>query len=142
VDNDALQRARDELFEKAKVGVITGEEADAEAMALGLGSLSRRPGEEAYRPEAETHWTLPMAVAWISYLDLNEVREWSERHHKLRDSSWPQTAGDDPADGAKRRHQSVQQRDRCVRKAAVPTDRPFHHLTESTGAAGFFTGRC
>jgi hypothetical protein len=78
VDNDALQRARDELFEKAKVGVITGEEADAEAIALGLGSLSRQPSENAYRPEAETHWTLPMAVAWIAYLDLNEVREWSE----------------------------------------------------------------
>ncbi|MEC5383070.1 hypothetical protein VSX64_19765 [Aurantimonas sp. C2-6-R+9] len=66
-----------ELFERAKLGEITGEEADAEAIRLGLGSLSRQPGADDYRPEAQTHWTLPMAVAWIAYLDLNEVREWS-----------------------------------------------------------------
>src|SRR5262249_54861474 len=26
---------------------------------------------------AVAHWTLPMAVAWLAYLDLDEVREWS-----------------------------------------------------------------
>ena len=71
------QDQRDDLFERAKVGEITGEQADAEAIRLGLGSLSRRPGPDEFRPEAETHWTLAMAVAWIAYLDLDEVREWS-----------------------------------------------------------------
>jgi hypothetical protein len=68
---------RDQLFERAKHGEISGDEADAEAIRLGLGSLSSRPGSDAFRPENETHWTLPMAVAWIAYLDLDEVREWS-----------------------------------------------------------------
>jgi len=71
------QDQRDELFERAKVGEITGEEADAEAIRLGLGSLSHQPGPDEFRPEAETQWTLVMAVAWIAYLDLDEVREWS-----------------------------------------------------------------
>jgi hypothetical protein len=71
------QALKDELFRRAKYGEITGDEADAEAVRLGLGSLSRRPGPEEFRPEFETHWTLPMAVAWIAYLDLDEVREWS-----------------------------------------------------------------
>jgi len=74
---EAAQALKDDLFERAKVGEITGEEADAEAIRLGLGSLSHRPGPDEFRPEDETHWTLPMAVAWIAYLDLNDVREWS-----------------------------------------------------------------
>lgn len=74
---EEAQALKDALFERAKVGEITGEQADAEAIRLGLGSLSRRPGPDEFRPEAETHWTLPMAVAWIAYLDLDEVREWS-----------------------------------------------------------------
>lgn len=68
---------RDQLFERARRGEISGDEADAEAIRLGLGSLSRRPAPDAHRPEVETHWTLPMAVAWIAYLDLDAVREWS-----------------------------------------------------------------
>jgi hypothetical protein len=74
---EEAQDLKNDLFERAKVGEITGEEADAEAMRLGLGRLSGQPGPNAYRPEAETHWTLPMAVAWIAYLDLDDVREWS-----------------------------------------------------------------
>lgn len=71
------QDQREQLFERAKHGEISGDEADVEAIRLGLGSLSSRPGPDAYRPEAEKHWTLPMAVAWIAYLDLDEVRQWS-----------------------------------------------------------------
>lgn len=68
---------RDELIERAKYGEMSGEEADAEAIRLGLGCLSRRPGPDEFRPEAMNHWTLPMVLAWIAYLDLDEVREWS-----------------------------------------------------------------
>ena len=74
---EEAQSLKDGLFERAKVGEITGELADAEAIRLGLGSLSHQPGPDEFRPEAELHWTLPMAVAWIAYLDLDEVREWS-----------------------------------------------------------------
>ena len=71
------QAIKDELFRRASTGELTGEQADDEAVRLGLGSLSRRPDPKEFKPEAETHWTIPMAVAWIAYLDLDEVREWS-----------------------------------------------------------------
>lgn len=71
------QQLKERLLERAKYGEITGEQADAEAMRLGLGSLSREPGDGEFRPEAEANWTLPMAVAWITYRDLEVVREWS-----------------------------------------------------------------
>lgn len=71
------QALRDELFRRASIGEITGDEADAQAISQGLGSLSQRPGPHEFRPESVTHWALPMAVAWIAYLDLDQVREWS-----------------------------------------------------------------
>jgi len=71
------QEQREKLFELAKYGQMTGEEADAEAEKLGLCTLSQQPGIDEFRPEALSHWTLPMAVAWIAYLDLDEVRQWS-----------------------------------------------------------------
>lgn len=67
---------RDRLIDRAKYGEITGAQADAEAIRLGLGSLSRRPAADVFRPEGITDWTLPMALAWIVYLDLDEVRQW------------------------------------------------------------------
>ena len=70
------QHPRDELLERAKHGEITGAEADAEAVKLGLGSLSRRPPADQFRPESMPHWTLPMVFAWIIHLDLDAVREW------------------------------------------------------------------
>ncbi|MEP9386778.1 hypothetical protein [Mesorhizobium sp. KR9-304] len=71
------QALKDELFRRAKYGEITGEEADVHAIRLGLDSLSDKPGPDRHRPELLAYWTLPMAVAWIAYLDLDEVREWS-----------------------------------------------------------------
>lgn len=76
---------RDRLIEQAKYGEISGDEADAEAKRLGLGSLSHRPGRDDFRPESLSHWTLPMVLAWISYLDLEEVREWSAPY---REQCW------------------------------------------------------
>jgi hypothetical protein len=69
------QRLREELFERARFGRITGEQADAEAERLGLGSLSRRPDATAFDPGREDYWTLPMAVAWIAYRNNDAVCE-------------------------------------------------------------------
>lgn len=85
MDDKSAQQARDELFDRAKIGKITGVEADAEAIRLGLGSLSSKPAPDAFRPEKMTDWTLPMALAWIIYLDLDEVREW---HAGYRAETW------------------------------------------------------
>lgn len=83
------QEQRNDLFERAKLGEITGEQADIEAMRLGLGSLSHYPSADEFRPEAEAQWPLPMAVAWIAYLDLEKVREWSAPYRAAcRDWHW------------------------------------------------------
>lgn len=70
------QDQRDQLFDRAKYGELTGDEADAEAIRLGLGRLSHIPNRDEFRPEAEPQWTITMAVAWLVYLDLEQVREW------------------------------------------------------------------
>ena len=68
-----VHEQRDELIERAKFGEISGDEADAEAVQLGLGSLSRRPDPNEFRPEELSHWTLPMVLAWVAYRDLEVV---------------------------------------------------------------------
>ena len=60
------QAQREDLFERAKYGKITGDEADTEAIRLGLGSLSHGPDPDEFRPESIPQWTLPMAVSWIA----------------------------------------------------------------------------
>lgn len=79
------QHKRDGLLERAKYGEISGDEADAEAMRLGLGRLSQKPDLNEFRPEAEMSWTLPMSVAWIAYRDIEVVREWSAPY---RENCW------------------------------------------------------
>ena len=44
------QAQREDLFERAKYGKITGDEADTEAIRLGLGSLSHGPDPDEFRP--------------------------------------------------------------------------------------------
>jgi hypothetical protein len=83
------QDQRDKLLERAKYGEISGEEADAEAAQLGLGKLSCEPGPNEFSPEDQTQWTLPMAVAWIAYRELEVVREWSAPYRaKCYDWHW------------------------------------------------------
>ncbi len=85
------QTLKDELFQRASVGELTGDQADAEAIRLGLGSLSHVPGPEKFHPKSLSHWTLPMAVAWIAYRDLDEVREWSAPYRtECFDRHWRQ----------------------------------------------------
>jgi len=80
-----LREEKEKLFLKAAHGEITGEEADAEAIRLGLGRLSHTPKPHEFRVDKLPQWTLPMAVAWIAYRDLEEVREW---HAPFRENCW------------------------------------------------------
>lgn len=83
------QAQRENLFERAKYGKITGDEADAEAIRLGFGSLSRIPDPDKFRPESIRHWTLPMAVTWIAYRSNDAVREvWSKYCEECWDWHW------------------------------------------------------
>ena len=67
--------ARDMLFDDVLHGRKSPAEAEAEAAAKGLEPLRVPLDPGRYDPEAETDWTLAMAVAWIAYRDLDRVRE-------------------------------------------------------------------
>ena len=82
-DEQEWQSKRDDLLDRVKRGELTGEEADAEAEKLGPAPRSKRPArfstrpaDDEFRPERMGEWTLTMALAWILYGDLDEVREW------------------------------------------------------------------
>ena len=66
---------RDELIGRVNHGRLTPEEAEVEAKRLGLGSFARDPNPDDFDPLAEVNWTLPMAVAWISFRTVDAVRE-------------------------------------------------------------------
>ena len=67
---------RDDLFDQLKYGKITPDEAEAEALRLGLEPLRRVSTNDDFNPIREAQWTLPMAVAWIAYRTRDAVREW------------------------------------------------------------------
>ncbi len=87
------------LLAKVRAGQLSPQQADDEAIAAGLGSLSRliAPGE--YWPTARPYWTLPMVLAWISWRTYSEVREWDREYLKLR-RDWASKASLNPATGA------------------------------------------
>jgi hypothetical protein len=76
------QAIKEEIFRRASIGALTGNEADAEAERLGMGALSQQPGRDEFRPENLSQWTFAMAVAWISYRDIEEVRNWSSPYRE------------------------------------------------------------
>jgi hypothetical protein len=63
------------LFEELSEGRLSPDEAEQQASELGLGPLNPPLDPEQYDPMHLTHWTLPMAVAWISWRDMERVRE-------------------------------------------------------------------
>jgi len=102
---------RDQLVERAKRGEITGAQADAEAVRLGLGSLSSTPSSDAHRAEDEPHWTLAMVLAWIIYLDLDKVRDWSAPY-RARCWLWVRKPWRSGPDGPVREGWFLEQRER------------------------------
>lgn len=77
-DHIASQRdheVRAELIGKAETGQLSVADAETEALRLNLGSLASVPAPDAFDPAREVHWSLPMAVAWIAYRDIQKVRE-------------------------------------------------------------------
>lgn len=84
---------RDELFDQLKYGKIDPATAEAEARRLGLDPLQPVVDLSRFDPAREVQWTLPMAVAWIAYRSLDNVRNswnayreqcWDWFHRKWR----------------------------------------------------------
>jgi hypothetical protein len=66
---------RDDLIDNVKYGRITPDEAEAEAVRLGLGKLASEPNGSQFDPMRETWWSLPMTVAWMAWRSPDRVRE-------------------------------------------------------------------
>ena len=66
-------RLRDELISRAKLGEITPEDAESEAMLVDCGPLELRPESLDLDPGKENEWTLLMALVWIIERDPTAV---------------------------------------------------------------------
>jgi hypothetical protein len=66
---------RDELISLVRYGKVTPEEAEAQAKASGFEPFARQPELPAFDPMGEPRWTITMAVAWIAWRDLKQVRD-------------------------------------------------------------------
>lgn len=70
---------RDNLFDRLQRGELNISEAEAQAAAGGVGPLRDVPAPDAFHPETETFWNLPMAVAWVAWRSFARVTEyWDE----------------------------------------------------------------
>jgi hypothetical protein len=86
---EEIQALKDDLFERAKYGKITGAEADAEAVRLGLGPFSSLPSPDQFDPMAQQSWTLPMAVNWIAFRTIEAARNaWPAYREGCRHWVW------------------------------------------------------
>ncbi|MEQ1608666.1 MAG: hypothetical protein ABL956_06830 [Hyphomonadaceae bacterium] len=63
------------MFEKLENGLINPEKAEVTAKRRRLGPLNPLPDPADHDPMRSTHWTLAMTVAWISWRDMERVRE-------------------------------------------------------------------
>jgi hypothetical protein len=66
---------RDILIHRVRVGEITPEEAEIEAQHLGFAPLATKPNPIDYEPAKMPYWSLPMALAWIAWRNIEQVRE-------------------------------------------------------------------
>ena len=77
---DVGTNVRDGLLAKVRGGKFSPEQAEAVAERLGVGPFTREPNPEDYNPRQQSHWTMPMIVAWIMGRDINQVRRQMDSH--------------------------------------------------------------
>jgi hypothetical protein len=66
---------RDLLIHRVRIGEITPEEAEAEAKQGGFGPIATKPSPIDFDPAQMPYWSLPMALAWIAWRHIQQVRE-------------------------------------------------------------------
>lgn len=67
---------RQNLFAHLAAGMMTPDEAEAEAERLSVGPLNPMPDIADFDPMKEARWSFPMALAWIVWRDRDMVREY------------------------------------------------------------------
>jgi hypothetical protein len=87
-----MSGARNDLIDAVQHGRMSPDDADAEALRLGLEPLSYRPDPAAFDPLREPYWTPVMAVAWIAWRTRDAVREvwldYRKRCRRWRSERW------------------------------------------------------
>jgi hypothetical protein len=72
---DYVPSARDILLTKVQRGELTPQAAEEETARLGLQPFEVSPNLADFDPLKEASWSLPMALAWISWRSIDPVRE-------------------------------------------------------------------
>jgi hypothetical protein len=91
---------RDILIHRVRVGEITPEEAEIEAQHLGVGPLATKPNPIDFEPAQMPYWSLPMALAWIAWRNIEQVREHCAEYRENW-LSWFQGSWNVPTDDGK-----------------------------------------
>lgn len=82
-ENEFLERTR--LIEEVYRGRMRPEDAEAEAQRQGFQPLCPDPDISQFDPMTTATWTLPMAIAWVSWRTADRVRDnWDE----FRQQNW------------------------------------------------------
>jgi len=66
---------RDVLITRVRIGELTPEEAEAAAEQGGFGPLATKPSPIDFDPTQIAYWSLPMAMAWVAWRSIQQVRE-------------------------------------------------------------------
>lgn len=69
---------RDDIIDKVRRGEMTPPQAEAEAVRLSIKPFASEPDPAAFDPMCEAWWSLPMAIAWITWRSPDRVREFWE----------------------------------------------------------------
>jgi hypothetical protein len=75
------------LLKEVATGRLGPDEADERASQAGFGFLSKLIAPDDYWPSSKPYWTVPMVLAWISWRNYSEVREW-DRDYLSRRREW------------------------------------------------------
>ena len=79
-------RERAELVGKVEEGLMTPDEAEAEAKRRGWPPLASGPDPAKFDSMQEHDWSLPMAIAWIATGSVDEVRQqWDKYRAECRE---------------------------------------------------------
>ena len=86
IKDDDASVVRRLLIDLVKAGAIEPKEADAEFRLLGRGPLIATPDPSQFDPMLEAHWTFTMALAWIMWGSLDDVRRhWEKWREQVKD---------------------------------------------------------
>lgn len=77
------QNRRDDILEKLYGGEVSLSQAEREAREHDLGPLTTEADPSVFDPMAEVFWTPLMAVAWITFRDVDRVR-WATDEYRMQ----------------------------------------------------------